>query len=49
MRVAISGVIDRANPVRPDVNLFNSVRLDFALRGVTEEQGASLIDTFKRR
>ena len=49
LSVAISGVIDRANPVRPDVNIFNSVRLEFVLRGVTEEQGVQLIESFKRR
>ena len=45
----IEGVMDRGQPVRPDVTLFNTVRLQFDLRGVTEEQGARLIDTFKRR
>jgi uncharacterized OsmC-like protein len=45
----IEGVMDRGQPVRPDVTLFNTVRLQFHLRGVTEQQGAGLIDTFKRR
>ena len=45
----IEGVMDRGQPVRSDVTLFNRVRLQFHLQGVTEEQGARLIDTFRRR
>jgi uncharacterized OsmC-like protein len=48
-RVAIQGINDPAHPVRPDVNLFNSVRLTVTLSGVTEEQGQALIAAFKRR
>jgi uncharacterized OsmC-like protein len=47
--VAIRGAMDRSQPVRPDVSLFNSVRLQFHLKGVTAEQGAGLVETFKRR
>jgi uncharacterized OsmC-like protein len=45
----IAGEIDPANPVRTDVSVFNSVRLSFRLQGVTEEQGAHLIERFKGR
>ena len=45
--VKIAGEIDPANPVRTDVSVFNSVRLSFRLQGVTEEQGANLIERFK--
>ena len=45
--VTIAGEIDPANPVRADVSVFNSVRLSFRLQGVTEEQGAHLIERFK--
>ena len=45
--VKIAGEIDPANPVRTDVSVFNSVRLSFRLQGVTEEQGAHLIERFK--
>jgi uncharacterized OsmC-like protein len=45
----IEGSQDRGRPVRPDLSLFNQVRLEFQLRGVTEEQGRQLIDSFKRR
>ena len=49
VRVAVSGAMDRSKPVRPDVNLFTSVRLEFDLAGVTSEQGADLVTAFKRR
>ena len=48
-RVTIAGEMDRANPVRPDVALFNTVRLRFDLQGVTPEQGAELVAAFKGR
>lgn len=49
VRVAIEGEMDRANPVRPDVALFNSVRLRFDLEGVTEKQATELVEAFKGR
>jgi uncharacterized OsmC-like protein len=36
-------------PVRPDVNVFNTVRLNLDLAGVTQEQGEDLVARFKRR
>jgi uncharacterized OsmC-like protein len=45
----IEALQDRGQPVRPDVSLFNRVRLEFHLTGVTPEQGAQLIESFKRR
>lgn len=47
--VSVEGVVDRGRPVRPDVTLFNTVRLRFHLVGVSAEQGAELIERFKRR
>ncbi len=47
--VEVRGVIDRANPVRPDLTVFNSVRLRFRLQGVREEEGVRLIHGFKGR
>lgn len=47
--VTISGVIDRSNPVRSDVTLFNRVSLQFHMKGVSKEQGAELIEAFKGR
>ena len=49
VRVAVSGAMDRSKPVRPDVNLFTSVRLEFDLAGVTPAQGNDLVTAFKRR
>ena len=45
----ITGELDPENPVRDDVNVFNSVRLSFELAGVTQEQGRELVEGFKRR
>lgn len=49
VEVEIEGAMDRSKPVRPDVALFNSVRVKFLLRGVTGEEGGRLIDAFKGR
>jgi uncharacterized OsmC-like protein len=49
VNVEIFGTLDRGNPVRPDLSVFNSVRVSFELQGVTEEEGARLIDRFKGR
>jgi uncharacterized OsmC-like protein len=45
----IEGLQDRSQPVRPDVSLFNRMSPVFSLKGVTEEQGTQLIETFKQR
>jgi uncharacterized OsmC-like protein len=45
----IEALQDRSRPVRPDISLFNRVRLEFHLTGVTQEKGTRLIDSFKRR
>lgn len=47
--VEIEGAIDRANPVRKDLTVFNTVRLRFNLKGVTRAQGNDLIERFKGR
>ena len=47
--VNIQGMFDRSQPVRPDLTLFNSVRLRFRLKGVTQEQGLQLVEAFKGR
>lgn len=49
INVAITGTLDRANPVRKDVSVFNTVQVKFSLAGVTAAQGAVLIDRFKAR
>jgi uncharacterized OsmC-like protein len=48
-RVRIEGTVDRDHPVRPDITLFNQVRLTFAIGGVTRDQATDLVDRFKKR
>ena len=45
--VDIKGTFDRSRPVRPDVSLLNSVHLHFRMKGVTDEQGRTLVEGFK--
>lgn len=47
VRVAIEGEIDRSHPVRPDVSLFNRVRIAFELGGVDREQAERLVERFR--
>jgi uncharacterized OsmC-like protein len=49
VRVEIAGEIEPGNPVRPDVMLFNRVRLAFELDGVGHEEAEHLVDRFKGR
>src|SRR5262250_2874151 len=42
--VEISGRMDRSNPVRPDVSLFNSVKLQFRMQGVTDSDAKNLVE-----
>src|SRR6201987_1926982 len=44
--VAMRAVLDPNKPVRPELSLFNAVQLHFHLKGVTQEQGAQLIEAF---
>src|SRR5215469_14898235 len=46
---SIEAMQDRNAPVRPDVSLFNTVRIHFELGGVTQDQGKDLVDRFKGR
>ena len=46
---AIEATQDPSAPVRSDVNLFNTVRINLELVGVSQEQGQDLVDRFKRR
>ena len=45
----IEATQDPSAPVRSDVNLFNTVRINLELAGVSQEQGQDLVDRFKRR
>ncbi len=43
----ISGEIDRERPVRDDVTVFTSVRLDLELAGVEQSKAEHLVELFK--
>jgi uncharacterized OsmC-like protein len=47
--VRIHAVVDRSRPVRPDVTLFNAVRLRFTLAGVSTDRAGGLIEQFQKR
>jgi uncharacterized OsmC-like protein len=47
--VRIHGAIDRDKQASTDVTVFNSVRLDIELFGVTPSQGESIVSGFRRR
>ncbi len=49
IQVEISGWMDRSNPVRADVTVFNSVSLRFQMKGVTDEEARLLVEKFKGR
>jgi len=49
VRTEIAGEIEPANPVRPDLTLFNRVRLVFRLDGVTQQDAEQLVERFKGR
>lgn len=49
VKVQMSGLMDRANPVRQDVTVFNAVRVDFELAGVSQSEAEDLIERFRGR
>jgi len=49
INVEIEGAVDRGNPVRKDLTVFNYVHLRFGVEGVTQAQGDDLIERFKGR
>ena len=49
VQVRIQGVVDKGNPVREDVTVFNRVRIDYEIGGVSEEQAAGLVKGVKAR
>ena len=46
---AIEATQDPSAPVRPDLNVFNTVRISLELSGVSQEQGQDLVERFKKR
>ena len=49
VRARIAGEIDPENPVREDVTLFTSVRLELEVENVGEDEAQRLVEQFKRR
>lgn len=49
VRIHIYAMVDRNNPVRPDITLFNHAQVDIALRGVTHGQAAELVAGYRAR
>jgi uncharacterized OsmC-like protein len=49
VRAQIEGTLDRAAPVRPDLTVFNKVRLEVELRGVSQLVGEDLVRRFQER
>ena len=49
IQAEIEGVLDRDDPVREDVTVFNSVRLRLRFGGVTQDEAALLVERFKGR
>lgn len=45
----ISAQIDRRNPVRTDCTVFNSVKLDLEISGVTQDIAFELAEQFKKK
>jgi uncharacterized OsmC-like protein len=49
VRARISGEIDPEHPVREDVTVFTSVRLELEVEGVDQKEAERLVEQFKRR
>ena len=49
VRARIAGEIDADHPVREDVTVFTSVRLEFELDDIGEDEARHLVEQFKRR
>ena len=47
--VAIHGIVDRSRQARPDVTIFNTITMDFTVRGTDGASAAALVEGFKRR
>ena len=47
--VAIHGIVDRSRQARTDVTLFNTITMDFTVRGTDGASAAALVEGFKRR
>ena len=48
-QVTVHGVVDRSRQARPDVTVFNAVRMEFTVSGTDGASAAALVEAFKRR
>ncbi|MGQ0649100.1 MAG: OsmC family protein [Gemmatimonadaceae bacterium] len=46
---SVYGMVDRGNPVRADVTVFNEVRMTFSIAGATPEEAGAIVQKFKKR
>jgi uncharacterized OsmC-like protein len=49
VQVSIHGVVDRENPICEDMTVFNRVRLDYEIAGLTAQQAADVVGRVNRR
>jgi uncharacterized OsmC-like protein len=49
VRVSIHGTVDRDDPVREDVTVFNRAWIGYEIAGLNDKQAASVVDGVKRR
>jgi uncharacterized OsmC-like protein len=49
IEVLINGQMNRSQPVRSDVSLFNRVDLRFQMKGVSDDEAKLLVEKFKGR
>lgn len=49
VHVNVRGKVDRDHPVRSDFTVFNEVAISFDLAGVSDAEGASLVESFRGR
>lgn len=49
VEVQVHGMVDREDPVREDLTVFNRVRMRFKIEGVGREQARSLVEGVARR
>src|SRR5688500_16874136 len=49
LHARVHGAMDRANPVRTDYTVFNSVRVELEFEGTEYEEAFELAEAFKKR
>ena len=49
VEVGIHGIVDRENPVRDDLTVFNRVRMRFTIEGLSDDQAKSVVERVAQR